>query len=91
MPRFIERARPYQLFRLVLAIGIFCLISACNGGASQNWNIGAVPQSGAFTIAAAVTGRCMHARNASTSAGTVLEVADCLAGSTSQQFNVQAM
>jgi len=66
-------------------------VNSCNGSASQNWNIGAVPQSGAFTIAAALTGRCMHARNASSSPGTVMEVYDCLAGNPSQQFNVQAM
>jgi hypothetical protein len=66
------------------------VVNACNGSASQSWNITANPQNGSFRIATASTGRCMNVRGNSTAAGAVMEVYDCNPGSTSQMFNVQA-
>ncbi len=66
------------------------VVNACNGAASQSWKITAISQNGAFNVATAATGRCLNVRGGNGSAGTVMEVYDCTAGWTSEQFNIQA-
>ena len=46
--------------------GTGLVLGACNGGASQNWNITANAMNGSFNVAAASTGRCMNVRGGST-------------------------
>jgi hypothetical protein len=70
--------------------GTGIVLAACNGSASQNWNISAIAMNGSFNVAAANTGRCMNVRGASPAQGAVMEVDDCNASSTSEQFNIQA-
>src|SRR6202000_2067436 len=72
------------------ATGPGLVLNACNGAASQNWNITAVAQNGSFNVTAASTGRCMSVRGASPSPGAVMEVDNCVSGSASQMFNIQA-
>ena len=45
---------------------------------------------GSFNVMAATTGRCMNVRGGSTSQGAPIEVDDCVAGWSSEQFNIQA-
>ena len=66
-------------------------LMACSGAASQSWAVTANPLNGSFKIAASSTSRCMSVRGGSAAAGAVIEVDDCNAASTSQQFNVQAI
>ncbi len=70
--------------------GTGIVLAACNGSASQNWNISAIAQNGSFNVATAATGRCMNVRGGSTASGAVMEVADCNTSSTSEKFNIQA-
>ncbi len=70
--------------------GTGIVLAACNGGASQNWNISAIAQNGSFNVATASTGRCMNVRGGSAAPGAVMEVDDCNTSSASEQFNIQA-
>jgi hypothetical protein len=70
--------------------GTGVVVNSCTGAASQNWNITALPQNGAFNVATAVTGRCLNVRGGNTAAGAVMEVYDCTSSWSSEQFNIQA-
>jgi hypothetical protein len=70
--------------------GTGIVAAACNGGASQKWNVTSNAQNGSFNIMSASTGRCMTVRGNSSSAGAVMETDDCVSGSSSQQFSIQA-
>ena len=66
------------------------MLNACNGSASQNWNISANAMNGSFSVATASTGLCMNVRGSSTAPGAVMEVNSCASGTASEQFNIQA-
>jgi hypothetical protein len=65
-------------------------VAACNGSASQTFNISADAQTGDFILKAASTGRCMQVHAGATTAGSPLESDDCVAGSVIQKFAIQA-
>jgi len=72
------------------AAGTALVLNACNGSASQNWNISANAMNGSFSVATASTGLCMNVRGSSTAPGAVMEVNSCTSGMASEQFNIQA-
>ena len=67
-------------------------VNSCTGASSQDWSFTPQPtRDGAFLIQTAVTGRCLHIKNGSTSANAGMEVYDCSPTSSFQRFNVQAV
>jgi hypothetical protein len=70
--------------------GTGIVLAACNSSTSQRWNITANATNGSFNFAVASTGRCMNVHGGSIAPGAAMEIDDCLSGSPSEMFNIQA-